>query len=44
VLGVTARAKTLQAARDNSYQAISKIKFDGIHFRQDIAAVVASFA
>jgi len=37
VLGVTARAKTLQAARANSYQAISRIQFDGMHFRKDIA-------
>jgi len=37
VLGVTARANTLEAARANSYQAISKIHFDGMHNRQDIA-------
>jgi len=37
VLGVTARANTLEAARSNSYQALRKIQFDGIHYRQDIA-------
>ena len=37
VLGVTARAKTLAAARANSYQAIRKIQFDGLHNRKDIA-------
>jgi phosphoribosylamine--glycine ligase len=43
VLGVTARAKTLQDARDKSYTAIARIQFDGIHFRQDIAAVVRGY-
>jgi phosphoribosylamine--glycine ligase len=43
VLGVTARAKTLQGARDKSYQAITRIRFDGIHFREDIAAVVPGY-
>jgi phosphoribosylamine---glycine ligase len=37
VLGVTARAKTLEAARANSYQALRKIQFDAMHYRQDIA-------
>ena len=44
VLGVTARAKTLQAARDNSYQAISRINFDRMHFRKDIAAMAPRYS
>jgi len=38
VLGVTARAKDLPGARDAAYAAVDKIKFDGAHFRRDIAA------
>jgi phosphoribosylamine---glycine ligase len=38
VLGVTARAATLPAAVDRAYQAVAKIKFDGAHYRGDIAA------
>jgi phosphoribosylamine--glycine ligase len=38
VLGVTAWAATLPAARDAAYAAIPKIQFDGAHFRRDIAA------
>ncbi|MEK6302698.1 MAG: phosphoribosylamine--glycine ligase [Acidobacteriota bacterium] len=37
VLGVTARAATLQKARDQAYEAMSKISFDGLHYRTDIA-------
>ncbi|HON06623.1 MAG TPA: phosphoribosylamine--glycine ligase [Verrucomicrobiota bacterium] len=38
VLGVTAYAETLQKARDIAYAAVDKIKFEGAHFRRDIAA------
>ncbi|HJQ23360.1 MAG TPA: phosphoribosylamine--glycine ligase [Blastocatellia bacterium] len=38
VLGVTARAATLAAARANAYEAIGKIHFERMHDRQDIAA------
>ncbi len=36
VLGVTALGKTLQQALDKSYEAVSKIEFDGAHYRKDI--------
>ena len=38
VLGVTARAKDLPQAVDRAYQAVSKIGFEGAHYRKDIAA------
>jgi len=38
VLGVTAWANGLISARDAAYVAAHKIKFDGAHFRRDIAA------
>jgi phosphoribosylamine--glycine ligase len=38
VLGVTARAADLKSAVDSAYQAVSKITFDGMQFRHDIAA------
>ncbi len=37
VLGVTARATTLETARARAYEAMSHIKFDGMHYRTDIA-------
>ncbi|MCI0488046.1 MAG: phosphoribosylamine--glycine ligase [Blastocatellia bacterium] len=37
VLGVTARASTLPAARDRAYEAISRITFERMHYRKDIA-------
>jgi phosphoribosylamine--glycine ligase len=37
VLGVTARAATLEEARARAYEATSKISFDGMHYRRDIA-------
>ncbi len=37
VLGVTARANTLGNARARAYEAMSKISFDGMHYRSDIA-------
>ncbi len=38
ILGVTARAETLERARDAAYEAVSRIHFDGMHYRKDIAA------
>lgn len=38
VLGVTAWDDTLSAARDRAYAAVSRICFDGMQFRRDIAA------
>jgi phosphoribosylamine--glycine ligase len=37
VLGVSARAPTLEAAVQRAYQACEKIRFDGAHHRKDIA-------
>ncbi len=37
VLGVTAHAKTLDEARAQAYEAISKISFECMHYRKDIA-------
>jgi phosphoribosylamine--glycine ligase len=36
VLGVTATADTLDAALAASYQAVGKIRFDGMQYRRDI--------
>ncbi len=36
VLGVTARASTLDQATTKAYQAAAMIKFDGVHYRRDI--------
>jgi phosphoribosylamine---glycine ligase len=41
VLGVTARAADLDKAVDKAYEAVSKIRFDGAHYRKDIAARAA---
>jgi len=38
VLGVTARAATLGDARIKAYEAIARIKFEGMHYRTDIAS------
>jgi phosphoribosylamine---glycine ligase len=38
VLGVTARAPSLQTAVDRVYKACGQITFDGAHYRKDIAA------
>jgi phosphoribosylamine--glycine ligase len=38
VLGVTARAADLDTAVDRAYRAVSKIGFEGAHYRKDIAA------
>jgi phosphoribosylamine--glycine ligase len=38
VLGVTARAVDLKSAVDRAYEAVGKIKFEGMQYRRDIAA------
>ncbi|MDP9267693.1 MAG: phosphoribosylamine--glycine ligase [Acidobacteriota bacterium] len=38
VLGVTARGATLEQAVDRAYEACSLVKFEGMHYRRDIAA------
>jgi phosphoribosylamine--glycine ligase len=38
VLGVTARASDLPEAVERAYDAVMKIRFDGMHYRKDIAA------
>ena len=38
VLGVTARAPELQKAVSRAYEACGKIRFEGAHYRKDIAA------
>ena len=38
VLGVTARAADLDSAVKRAYEAVSKVGFDGAHYRKDIAA------
>ncbi|HEX5029930.1 MAG TPA: phosphoribosylamine--glycine ligase [Candidatus Eisenbacteria bacterium] len=37
VLGVTARSETLEQARLAAYQAVGRIRFDGMQYRKDIA-------
>jgi phosphoribosylamine---glycine ligase len=38
VMGVTAIAEDLPAAIDRAYAAVSKIQFEGMHYRRDIGA------
>jgi phosphoribosylamine--glycine ligase len=38
VLGVTATAPTMAAAREKVYRNIQRIRFDGMHYRTDIGA------
>jgi phosphoribosylamine---glycine ligase len=38
VLGVTARAADLKSAVNRAYEAVRRIRFDGAHYRKDIAA------
>ena len=38
VLGVTARADDLAAARARAYEAVAQIRFEGAYFRRDIGA------
>jgi len=37
VLGVTALGETIPAAKNRAYEAVSKIHFEGAHYRTDIA-------
>jgi phosphoribosylamine---glycine ligase len=39
VLGVTARARTLEEARAQAYEAIGRISFERLHYRKDIALI-----
>ena len=38
VLGVTARGATLEEAVERAYEACGRIRFEGMHYRRDIAA------
>jgi phosphoribosylamine--glycine ligase len=38
VLAITASAPTLSEARERAYAAAARIRFDGMHYRKDIAA------
>lgn len=38
ILGVTALGGNIETAIKNTYQAVDKIKFEGMHFRKDIGA------
>jgi phosphoribosylamine--glycine ligase len=38
VLGVTARAATLQDATSRAYEAVARIRFEGMRFRRDIGS------
>jgi len=38
VLGVTATAEDLPSAIERAYVAVSKIHFEGMHYRRDIGA------
>jgi phosphoribosylamine--glycine ligase len=42
VLGVTARGADVGAARAQAYAAVSRIRFEGMHYRRDIAARAAA--
>jgi phosphoribosylamine--glycine ligase len=42
VLGVTARGADVAAARGRAYEAVSRIRFEGMHYRRDIAARAAA--
>jgi len=42
VLAVTAFGSTIAAARDRAYAAASRIRFEGCHYRRDIALSAAS--
>mmetsp|Transcript_2105 Transcript_2105/g.6209 ORF Transcript_2105/g.6209 Transcript_2105/m.6209 type:complete len:90 (+) Transcript_2105:3-272(+) len=40
VLAVTAIGSDLLGAKQTAYDAVSKIQFDGMHFRKDIGAAL----
>jgi phosphoribosylamine--glycine ligase len=42
VLGVTSWAGNVREARNSAYGAVSKIRFDGAHYRRDIGAKALS--
>jgi phosphoribosylamine--glycine ligase len=42
VLAVTALGRTINAARNRAYEAVSRIHFDGCHYRRDIALSAGS--
>ncbi len=42
VLAVTALGSTIKAARERAYEAVSVIRFDGCHYRRDIALSAAT--
>jgi phosphoribosylamine--glycine ligase len=42
VLGVTARGADLREARERAYAGVSRIHFEGMHYRRDIAARAAA--
>jgi phosphoribosylamine--glycine ligase len=42
VLGVTARGADVAAARERAYAAAARIRFQGMHYRRDIAARAAA--
>ena len=41
VLGVTARGPDLATATARAYEAVRKIRFEGMHYRRDIATALA---
>jgi len=38
VLGITARGNSIAEARERAYQAVERIRFDGLQYRRDIGA------
>jgi phosphoribosylamine--glycine ligase len=42
VLAVTALGSSIKAARERAYEAVSRIHFDGCHYRRDIALSAAN--
>ena len=42
VLAVTALGQTVKAARERAYEAVSRVHFEGCHYRRDIALSAAS--
>lgn len=42
VLAVTALGQTIKAARERAYEAVSRVHFEGCHYRRDIALSAAS--
>ena len=36
VLGITGFGKDIRSAKENVYNALSKIRFEGMHYRRDI--------